>query len=139
MKPRIQEVCVECTDPRQMAEFWGQVLQCPWGYQPEPGGVVDAGDMFIFFELFEAATPQGPVTANRLHLDVEVDDLAAAVTRAERLGASFTGESFNDPSGGGFVTMRDPEGNAFCFVCQPGDTWSKLLKDMAATTLTNQT
>jgi len=129
MKPKIQEVVVECADAARQAEFWGNVLQCPWGYQPEPGGVVDAGNMFIFFQdVAEANLSAG----NRLHLDIEVEDTEAAAAAAEKLGATRTDEHFDDPSdGGGYITMRDPEGNAFCFVCQPGGSWSQLLRGIA--------
>lgn len=46
---------------------------------------------------------------NRVHLDVQADDLDADVTRLQELGASvwYTHDD-------GFVVMRDPEGNEFC-------------------------
>jgi len=128
MKPKIQEVVVECADAKRMAEFWGTILDCPWGYQSEPGGVVDAREMFIFFQPM----PDDQLSAgNRLHLDVEVDDIEAATTAAEGLGATRTGEQFADPAGGGFITMRDPEHNAFCFVSQPEGSWTQLLRGIA--------
>ena len=130
MKPKIQEVVVECADAARMAEFWGNVLDCPWGYQREPGGVVDAGDMFLYFQN----VPEANLSAgNRLHIDVEVDEIEAAAARAETFGATRTEEKFDDLlDGGGYITMRDPEHNAFCFVSQPGGSWSQLLKSIAS-------
>jgi len=120
----IQEVAIECADAKMMAQFWGTVLECPWGYQPDLGGAVDTGDMFLFFQ----DTPEGDLSAgNRLHLDVVADDMEAAAARAEELGATRTGERFDDPEGGGYITMRDPESNAFCFVAEPNGSWTKLL------------
>jgi len=127
MTPRIQEVTFECTDPQAITAFYGRVMQRPWGYRAEPGGVVDAGDLFL---LFMSASPEGSATSNRLHLDVEVDDLVTGVEAATALGATPTGESYDDPAGGGYVTLRDPEGNAFCLVSQPGGEWTALLRDI---------
>ena len=30
MKPRIQEIVVDCADPGALAEFWGTLLEAPW-------------------------------------------------------------------------------------------------------------
>ena len=124
----IQEVAVECSDAARLAQFWGELLQRPWGYRTEPGGVVDAGDMFLFFQQVPASELSA---GNRLHLDIEVDDIEQAAVRAEALGATRTGEHFDDPAGGGYITLRDPEGNAFCVVSQPDGDWSRLLSAIA--------
>jgi len=110
-----------------MAAFWGAVLQCPWAFDKELGGVVETEHMFIFFQL----TPKEHLSAgNRLHFDVSVDDMEAAADAAETLGATRTDERFDDPTdGGGYITMRDPEGNAFCFVCEPSGAWTACLRD----------
>jgi len=127
MTPHIQEVTIECADPARLAEFWGKVLQCSWGYQPEPGGVVDTGDRFVFFQ---AMPPEELSAGNRFHFDVVVEDMEAAAVAAEVLGATRTGERFDDPAGGGFITMRDPESNAFCFVSEPEGSWTALLRSI---------
>jgi len=128
MKPLLQEVTVECADAARLAEFWGNVLSSPWGYQVEPGGVVYGG---TFYMLFQEVPPESLSAGNRLHLDIEVDDIEKAASEAESLGATRTGEQFADPDGGGFITMRDLEHNAFCFVSQPCGTWSELLRAVA--------
>ena len=125
MTRMIQEVAIECADPARMAQFWGEILQRPWGFEAETGGVVDAGGTFLFFQK----TPLEALSAgNRLHLDIAVDDMEAEAVRAESLGATRTGERFDDPAGGGFITMRDPEANAFCFVSEPDGSWTALLR-----------
>ena len=59
--------------------------------------------------------PEPRTTKNRLHLDLAVDDIAAATDSAERLSATRTGALVTDEQGS-FQVMADPEGNEFCFV-----------------------
>jgi catechol 2,3-dioxygenase-like lactoylglutathione lyase family enzyme len=126
---RIQEVTFDCADAARLAEFWGTLLNRPWGYRPEPGGVVDGGDMWLLFQIVPEpkSSPK-----NRLHLDIEVDDIHQAATRAEGLGATRVSEFHDDPGGGGFVVMHDPEANEFCLVAQPEGSWTRLLNAIAA-------
>jgi hypothetical protein len=124
LKPKIQEVVFDCADAAKTAAFWGNLLDRPWGHRPQPGGVVDAGVMWLLFQ--EVPEPKSS-PKNRLHLDVEAGDLRAAVARAETLGAVRIGEYHDDPDGGGFVVMHDPEANEFCFVAQGDGSWTRLL------------
>lgn len=123
LRATIQEVTFDCADAASQACFWGNLLERPWGWRAEPGGVVDAGTVHLLFQV----VPE-PKTSpkNRLHLDVEVADLLSDVARAEALGATRVRE-FVDPDGGGFVVMRDPEANEFCLVAQPSGSWTRLL------------
>jgi predicted enzyme related to lactoylglutathione lyase len=59
--------------------------------------------------------PETKVGKNRLHLDVNVDDLAAATTAAEQLGAQRLGGVVEEEDGR-FQVMADPAGNEFCLV-----------------------
>ncbi|MDR1264307.1 MAG: VOC family protein [Propionibacteriaceae bacterium] len=121
---KVQEVVFDCADAARLAEFWGQLLERPWGHRTQPGGAVDAGGLWLLFQV----VPE-PKTApkNRLHLDIEVDDIHQAATRAESLGATRIGQFHDDPCGGGFVVLHDPEANEFCLVAQPEGSWSDLL------------
>ncbi|MDR0958776.1 MAG: hypothetical protein LBM23_00180, partial [Propionibacteriaceae bacterium] len=83
-RPFIQEVTFDCADGALLAEFWGRLLECPWGYSAEPGGVVDAGSSYL---LFQVVPEQKSSPKNRVHLDIEVDDLPAQAERAVSLGA----------------------------------------------------
>ena len=56
--------------------------------------------------------PEGRVAKNRVHLDLEVDDLDEARGRAEPLGAKVVHEK--DEYGVHWFTYQDPEGNEFC-------------------------
>ncbi|MDR0417071.1 MAG: VOC family protein [Propionibacteriaceae bacterium] len=128
MTAKIQEVTIDCADAARLAEFWGKVLDRPWGYRPAPGGVVDAGGIHLFFQVVPEpkSSPK-----NRLHLDVEVDDVPAAVAKAEAMGATKLGGFHDEGEDGGFQVMQDPEGNEFCFVTQQNGSWTGLLDEIA--------
>ena len=58
-------------------------------------------------------------TKNRMHIDIDSDDLDADVARLEAIGARrIEGESRFEHSCR-WVVMADPEGNEFC-VCHKG-------------------
>lgn len=128
MPPRIQEVTIDCEDAARLAEFWGRLLERPWGHRPDLGGVVDAGAMFLYFQVVPEpkSSPK-----NRLHLDVAVDDIESALTRAVSLGAVQVGQVQRPDDDGGFVVCQDPEGNELCLVTEPAGTWTRLLRSVA--------
>lgn len=59
--------------------------------------------------------PEPKSTKNRVHLDVDVDDLAVSTELAVALGAIKIGRIVSEPPGG-FQVMLDLEGNEFCLV-----------------------
>ena len=127
-RPCIQEVTVDCTDGALLAEFWGRLLERPWGYRDGIGGVVDAGPLWLYFQQ----VPEPKQSAkNRLHVDIEVDELNRGIRRAEALGARRIGEIQRPGDDGGFVVMQDPEANEFCLVTQPRGSWTALLRSIA--------
>jgi hypothetical protein len=112
---RLDEVVVDCHDPIGLAEFWQAILgghvvrqSHEWVAVHPPSGVT------VSFQ----EVPEAKVAKNRVHLDVDVDDLEQATLAAEALGAQRVGEVVVDPLGG-FQVMLDPEGNEFCFVHGP--------------------
>lgn len=52
----------------------------------------------------------------RLHLDVEVDDIADGRDQVEALGGRWTGERHDHPGEGVVMVMADPESHEFCLV-----------------------
>jgi predicted enzyme related to lactoylglutathione lyase len=114
---RLQEVVIDCGDPQRLATFWQHVLggeirveSDEWVLVATPGG----GTSVSFQRVGEPK-----VGKNRVHLDVRVDDLAAATEAAEKFGSVRSGPPRFDELGG-FQVMTDPEGNEFCLVA--GDT-----------------
>ena len=112
---RIDEVVIDCTEPRLLAEFWAQVLggdarerDAAWWYVDPPGWTR------LSFQL----VPERKTVKNRLHLDVEVEDIAIATAAAEELGARRVGD-VHTGGAGSFQVLLDPEGNEWCVV-RPG-------------------
>jgi predicted enzyme related to lactoylglutathione lyase len=112
---RLDEVVIDCADPARLAEFWLGVLgghvvrqSHEWVALHPPHGIT------VSFQ----AVPEPKVVKNRVHLDVDVHDLADATAAAERLGATCVGDVVWDELGG-FQVMTDPEGNEFCLILGP--------------------
>jgi len=112
MHAGLSQIVVDCREPRQLARFWaallgGEVVDRPhgWSYLTPPG----------FPRLGFQPVPEPKTAKNRLHMDIEVDEIEAATARALALGAERIGGVVTDEAGS-FQVMRDPEGNEFCFV-----------------------
>jgi hypothetical protein len=109
---RIDEVVMDCANPGPLATFWAQVLggearerDPNWWYLDPPG----------WSRLAFQRVPEGKTTKNRLHLDVEVTDIAVATAQAEAFGAARIGSPHADTAGS-FQVLIDPEGNEWCVV-----------------------
>jgi predicted enzyme related to lactoylglutathione lyase len=112
MRARLDQIVVDCEDPARLVRFWSGLLggepvdrAMGWSHVEPPG----------FARLAFQPVPEAKSVKNRLHLDIEVDDIPAAVDRAVRLGAVVASEPVVDEQGG-FQVLRDPAGNEFCFV-----------------------
>lgn len=122
---RVQEVVIDCAEPATLARFWATLLRARWGLVDENWAVVGADPIFVCFQ--RVPEPKSS-PKNRLHLDLQVEDAAAACEQAEALGATRTGAAELDENGNGYVVMRDPEDNEFCFVVDQGARWASTLR-----------
>jgi predicted enzyme related to lactoylglutathione lyase len=107
-------VTFDCLDPQRVARFWGALLdrdpgpsEHGWVYLGRRG---DPQPRLVFQPVKEPKRVK-----NRLHLDVTVDDLDAAIERVAALGGQPTGERHTYDEGI-VVIMTDPEGHEFCLV-----------------------
>ena len=80
---------IDCHHPMALAEFWQRVLggyvvrqSHEWVALQPPSGIT------VSFQL----VPEAKSAKNRVHLDVDVDDLEAATVAAEAAGAVRSGE-----------------------------------------------
>ena len=106
---------LDCAEPLSLGRFWSALL----GLRV----VAQDADRFVDLEpivpggptLSLVAVPEPKTVKNRLHLDVQVEDLGAATERVTALGgqpASRVRGAKDAPWG----VFRDPEGNEFCLV-----------------------
>jgi catechol 2,3-dioxygenase-like lactoylglutathione lyase family enzyme len=131
--PALQQVVLDSTDARRLAEFYRALLGYRYraGDEPPPAGADDpkgrdwlvlvhpAGSARIAFqqvaELPHSTWP-GAGTPQQLHLDLIVPDpasLRAEHERALELGARLLLDRGDDPAEQLFV-YADPDGHPFC-------------------------
>ena len=114
---RLHHLIVDCPDPEALAEFWSQLLGLPVTYRSADFVVVSRDEQTsgLAFQLDESNAPPAELAGPRrsrqqMHLDVMVDDLAAADAAVTALGAR--------PMGGDHV-YADPAGHPFCLIRRP--------------------
>ena len=117
MKPlaRPLGVVFDCADTEALARFWQGIV----------GGTIDSrtasptwlslGSVDGFVKLSFQKVPEGKNVKNRVHLDLDVEDLETAVKTAVGLGARVVGDVIEEPTNW-FQVMLDIEGNEFCFI-----------------------
>jgi predicted enzyme related to lactoylglutathione lyase len=109
---------LECADPPALAEFYHQLLGYEIDHSQADYAVLSAGPVRI--RLGQVAGYLGPgwpdaAGPKRFHLDLEVADVAEAVDRCLRLGAS---KPAFQPGGDRWTVLTDPGGHPFC-LCPP--------------------
>ena len=110
---RLAAITVDCLDPHGLAAFWSALLGGELS-EPLPGWRrVTLPDGAPAITLQPVPEPKAGKT--RIHLDVVVDDMVAAVEEIIARGGRWTGERHDYPEGTVLV-MADPEGNEFCLV-----------------------
>jgi predicted enzyme related to lactoylglutathione lyase len=108
----LYEIVVDCDNPIALARFWQALIGGEVVPESDDWVVLDGDDGFY---LAFQQVPDVKKGKNRLHLDVDVDDLDTAVDEAEQLGARKIG-GVVDQGDGPSQVMADPEGNEFCFI-----------------------
>jgi predicted enzyme related to lactoylglutathione lyase len=114
---RLGWIQIDCADPVGLATFWGamlgQAFDEPLGDPVHYLGLVPTvpGSPVVSFQR----VPEAKTVKNRLHLDVVVDDVDAAVARVVDLGGSVGPEATHE-YGFSWRVAADPEGNEFCLI-----------------------
>ena len=110
---------LDCADPERLASFWSEAI----GYTTIGG----AGSYVLLVDeakerpkLLLQRVDEPKPGKNRMHVDIESDDVDGEVTRLESLGARRLEDPLEE-HGSRWVVMADPEGNEFC-VCS-GTDW----------------
>jgi len=117
VKPAIRTICIDCADAQEMAAFYGRLLgwdvtigEPNWVLMRDPGG----GTGLSFQAEPDYSPPVWPDPPDgrqkMLHLDIQVDDLDAAVAHAIAAGAQLADYQPRDR----VRVMLDPAGHPFC-------------------------
>ena len=114
---RLETVVLDTREPLRLARFYAELLGAKITTE-RPDWVTitdDAGRKLSFQTSPEHAPPRfpDPAGAQQFHLDVRVDDVAAAERQVLELGATRVPEADED---GEFRVYRDPAGHPFCLV-----------------------
>jgi catechol 2,3-dioxygenase-like lactoylglutathione lyase family enzyme len=112
---RMHHVVVDCPDPDALAGFYSALLGLPVTYRDDDWVVVAASERSsgLAFQLApgnRAPTWPDPAVPQQFHLDIMVEDVAAARPRVLALGAvELDGENvYADPAGHPFCLIRRP-------------------------------
>jgi catechol 2,3-dioxygenase-like lactoylglutathione lyase family enzyme len=111
---RLHHVIFDCPDPSQLADFYARLLGQPVTYRTKDFCVVardERSSGLGFQRAPEYVPPTWPAPANgqQLHLDVMVDDVAAAAAEVLKIGARLLAET----------VYADPAGHPFCLIPKP--------------------
>ena len=108
---------LDCPDPRALARFYARLLDWPLDTDDPEWATLRPGDGrpgLSFQRETDHVPPRWPAGPGeqqmQLHLDVAVQDLAAAVAFAEAGGAVLAGSQPQDD----VRVMLDPAGHPFC-------------------------
>jgi predicted enzyme related to lactoylglutathione lyase len=119
MTSRFAELCIDCHDPRGLAQFWAEVLGWKIDEDDEENWIELVNPDGSFPTLLFARVPESKSVKNRLHIDVRPheQDQEAEVERLLALGA--TRADVGQEPDVSWVVMADPEGNEFCVLRTP--------------------
>jgi catechol 2,3-dioxygenase-like lactoylglutathione lyase family enzyme len=109
-------ISIDCPDPDALAPFYQALLGLEEAFATPDRGVVSlagAGPMLTLMRVDTYVAPSWPhgPQHQQMHLDVGVDDVAAAVSSAIALGAA---EAAHQPDPDRWRVLIDPVGHPFC-------------------------
>lgn len=113
-RSRVCHFVIDCDDLDRALAFWSAALDATEEPISEESRLVyrklrlPDSDVRILLQH----TNDTKTSKERMHLDLEADDVEAEVQRLEALGA--TGWDHQQERGHDFWVMRDPWGNEFC-------------------------
>ncbi|MGI8879346.1 MAG: VOC family protein [Jatrophihabitans sp.] len=113
---RLHHLVLDCPEPRSLARFYSQLLGEPITYDSDDWVVVSTSPQASGL-AFQLAPDHRPPTwpdasvPQQVHIDVMVEDVAAATPNVLALGARMLN---------GEHVFADPAGHPFCLVKRPG-------------------
>ena len=113
---RLHHVIVDCPDPASLAHFYSRLIGLPVTYRSDDFVVISAAENvsgIAFQRAPDHRPPRWPDPAHpqQIHLDVMVDDQAAAEPLVLALGARRLSATEH--------VYADPAGHPFCLIPRP--------------------
>ena len=105
-------IVIDVNNLETCAKFWSQVLGVDILYQNDQ--YLRLGQKGEHPTLLLQKVPEPHEIKNRVHIDLDVSDLDAAVRRVQELGGNKLREL--NEYGIKWAVMADPDGNEFCLV-----------------------
>lgn len=112
---RVNGLVIDGADTMGLARFWAAVFGTSIDSVGGNGHYVDLAANERAPLLRFQRVPEAKSVKNRLHLDVEVDDITAAIGEVERLGGYMVRPVVTE-FGWDYAVVADPEGNEFCLI-----------------------
>jgi catechol 2,3-dioxygenase-like lactoylglutathione lyase family enzyme len=115
---RLHHVIIDCPDPLALAEFYAELTGLSVVYTSDDFVVIATAEDtsgLAFQRAPDLLPPQWPDPSRpqQFHLDIMVDDLAAAEPRVAQLGGRRLPDAHD-----GWV-FEDPAGHPFCLIPKP--------------------
>ncbi len=110
----VEAIVIDVADFERAEAFWSQLVGCEFGPSFEPTFRRAHLPSRVALVLQLRPDPKG--TRNRVHVDVEVEDIGAALARVEAIGGALVGRVENEF--GVHIVCADPDGNEFCLTPQ---------------------
>lgn len=105
---------IDCADPAAQATFWSALTGAEVAVSTDDYAMLtlDGGPALGFGKVEDYEAPAWPNEkgSKQFHLDLAVDDIAAAEKRALELGAALA----EPQPGEGYRVLLDPAGHPFC-------------------------
>jgi len=110
---RFHWIVIDSVDPARIAPFWCALLGVEiWGWFGNDYLTLRNNDGAVPSIAFQRV-PEAKSVKNRVHVDLNVEDMDDAVRRIRELGGSVVSEE-RELDGYRWRVMADPEGNEFC-------------------------
>jgi predicted enzyme related to lactoylglutathione lyase len=117
---RVDGLVIDGDDTMALARFWSAMFDTEIASianegMPNEAHYVDVAGTTDTPLLRFQRVPEAKGVKNRLHFDIEVQELEPAIARVEELGGRVL-QPVRTEYGYDFAIMGDPEGNEFCLI-----------------------
>jgi sirohydrochlorin cobaltochelatase len=110
------EIGIAAGDETRLGAFWARIAGYAIGDLDREGTYLDLVPPRPELPVLFVQRTHEPPPANRVHLDLYVEDLEAARERVLALGGTQHSDLVHGSEGGSWYVMADPEGTLFCLM-----------------------